>query len=283
VKPVSIGNIEISRVEEMIWTISPRYLFADVTYDDLEPHRDWLTPHFCASDLKLRLSIHTFVVRTPQHTILIDTCIGNDRQRSVPLWTNMQTDYLKRLTAAGVNPAAVDYIFCTHLHVDHVGWNTRLKDGQWVPTFPNATYLFHRAEWEHWQASKDSHQIEVMKDSVLPIINAGLATMVEQDHVITDGIALAFTPGHTPGHCSVHLTSQGDDAVITGDMIHHPMQVAEPQWTSRACVIPDLAIKTRTEFVQRYADTSTLILGTHFAPPTALHIVSQGDSFRVRY
>jgi glyoxylase-like metal-dependent hydrolase (beta-lactamase superfamily II) len=283
VKPVSIGNIEISRVEEMIWTISPRYLFADVTYDDLELHRDWLTPHFCAADLKLRLSIHTFVIRTPQHTILIDTCIGNDRQRNVPLWTNMQTDYLKRLAAAGVNPEAVDYVFCTHLHVDHVGWNTHLRDGQWMPTFPNATYLFHRAEWEHWQDSKDEHQIEVMNDSVLPIINAGLATMVELDHVIADGIVLEPTPGHTPGHCSVHLTSQGSDAVITGDMIHHPMQVAEPQWTSRACVIPELAIKTRTEFVQRYADTSTLILGTHFAPPTALHIVSQGDSFRVRY
>jgi glyoxylase-like metal-dependent hydrolase (beta-lactamase superfamily II) len=283
VNPVSIGNIEISRVEEMIWTISPRYLFADVTYDDLEPHRDWLTPHFCAEDLKLRLSIHTFVVRTPQHTILIDTCIGNDRQRDVPLWTNMQTGYLKRLTAAGVNPEAVDYVFCTHLHVDHVGWNTHLKDGQWVPTFPNATYLFHRTEWEHWKDSKDDNQVEVMNDSVLPIVNAGLASMVEKDHVIADGIALESTPGHTPGHCSVHLTSQGADAVITGDMIHHPMQIAEPQWTSRACVIPDLAIETRTEFVQRYADTSTLILGTHFAPPTALHIVSQGASFRVRY
>jgi glyoxylase-like metal-dependent hydrolase (beta-lactamase superfamily II) len=282
-QPVTIGNIEISRVEEMIWTISPRYLFADVTYEDLEPHRDWLTPHFCAEDLKLRLSIHTFVVRTPQHTILIDTCIGNDRQRDVPLWTNMQTDYVDRLTAAGVNPQAVDYVFCTHLHVDHVGWNTHLKDGQWVPTFPNANYLFHRTEWEHWKDSRDDNQAEVMNDSVLPIVNAGLAAMVEQDHMIADGIGLEFTPGHTPGHCSVHLTSQGNDAVITGDMIHHPMQVAEPQWTSRACVLPDLAIQTRTEFVQRYADTSTLILGTHFAPPTALHIVSQGDSFRVRY
>lgn len=282
-KPVTIGNIEISRVEEMIWTISPRYLFADVTYDDLEVHRDWLTPHFCAADLKLRLSIHTFVVRTPQHTILIDTCIGNDRQRNVPLWTNMQTDYRKRLIAAGVNPEAVDYVFCTHLHVDHVGWNTHRKDGQWVPTFPNARYLFHRGEWEHWKHSKDDNQVEVMNDSVRPIVNAGLATMVEQDHVIADGIVLEYTPGHTPGHCSVHLTSQGSEAVITGDMIHHPMQVAEPQWTSRACVIPELAIKTRTAFVQRYADTSTLILGTHFAPPTALHIVSQGDSFRVRY
>ena len=143
-QPVSIGQISISRVEEMIWTISPRFLFPNMTYDDLEPYRHWLVPHFCAEDLKLRLSIHTFVVRTPHHTILVDTCIGNDRQRDVPLWTNMQTDYLKRLKRAGVNPEAVDVVFCTHMHVDHVGWNTYLKDGKWVPTFPNAKYLFHQ-------------------------------------------------------------------------------------------------------------------------------------------
>ena len=282
-QPVQIGKLEISRVEELIWTISPRFLFPDMTYEDLEPYRDWLVPHFCAEDLKLRLSMHTFVVRTPHHTILVDTCIGNDRQRDVPLWDHMQTDYLDRLKAAGVNPETVDYVFCTHLHVDHVGWNTHLKDGKWVPTFPNAKYLFHQKEWEFWHQTTDANQVEVMGDSVLPIVNADLAVMVEQDYVIEDGIRLEPTPGHTPGHSSVHLTSNGADAVITGDMIHHPWQIAEPYRTSRACWNGELAIKTRTEFVHRYADTSTLILGTHFAPPTALHIVSRGESFRVRY
>jgi glyoxylase-like metal-dependent hydrolase (beta-lactamase superfamily II) len=281
-QPVSLGQIEISRVEELIWTISPRFLFPDMTYDDLEPYRDWLVPHFCADDLKLRLSIHTFVVRTPHHTILVDTCIGNDRKRDVPLWNNMQTDYRERLIAAGVNPEAVDYVFCTHMHVDHVGWNTHLKDGQWVPTFPNAKYLFHETEWDYWKQMTDENQAEVMQDSVLPIVDAGLAVMVKEDHVIEEGLRLEPTPGHTPGHCSVHLTSGGAEAVITGDMIHHPWQIAEPHRTSRACWNPDIAIQTRKEFVQRYADTPTLILGTHFAPPTAVHIVSQGESFRVR-
>lgn len=281
-QPVRIGKIDICRVEELIWTISPRFLFADITYSDLEPYRDWLVPQFCADDLKLKLSIHTFVVRTPHHTILVDTCIGNDRQRDVPLWTRMQTDYLNRLRAAGVDPEAVDIVFCTHMHVDHVGWNTHLKDGTWLPTFPNARYLFQHQEWEHWKKTQDTNQAAVMDDSVLPIIDAGLAEMVDAHHVIEEGIYLEPTPGHTPGHCSVHLTSEGADAVITGDMIHHPWQIAEPYRTSRACVDPALAIQTRTAFVQQYADTSTLILGTHFAPPTALHIVSRGDTFGVR-
>ena len=282
-QPVKVGRIEVYRVEEMIWTISPRFLFPNLTYQDFEPHRDWLVPHFSAADLKLRLSIHTFVVRTPHHTILVDTCIGNDRTRDIPLWDHMRTDYLDRLAAAGVNPAQVDYVFCTHMHVDHVGWNTRLDNGQWVPTFPNAKYLFHRTEWEFWKNTEEQNQAEVVRDSLLPIVDAGLAVMVEADHVIADGICLEPTPGHTPGHCSVHLSSAGADAVITGDMIHHPSQIAEPHWASRACWNRALSIQTRTAFVQRYADTATWILGTHFAPPTAVRIVSYGESFRVRY
>jgi glyoxylase-like metal-dependent hydrolase (beta-lactamase superfamily II) len=282
-QPVKVGIFEITRVEEMIWTISPRFLFPDLTYQDFEPHRDWLVPHFSAEDFKLRLSIHTFVVRTPHHTILVDTCIGNDRTRAIPLWDHMRTDYLERLVASGVRPEEVGYVFCTHMHVDHVGWNTRLDNGTWVPTFPNATYLFHRKEWEFWQHTEEKNQAEVVRDSLVPIVEAGLAVMVGADHVITDGIWLEFTPGHTPGHCSVHLSSGGVEAVITGDMIHHPSQIAEPHWASRACWNRALSIQTRTEFVQRYADTPTLILGTHFAPPTAVRIVSHGASFRVRY
>jgi len=280
--PVTLGTIEVRRVEEMIWTISPRYLFAGITYEDLAPHRAWLVPDFCAEDLKLRLSIHTFVVRTRHHTILVDTCIGNDRRRAVPAWTDMQTPYLERLRAAGVAPDAVDYVFCTHLHVDHVGWNTRRADGRWVPTFSNARYLFHRKEWEFWKDTLDDAQAEVMQDSVRPIVDAGLATMVDADHVIEDGVRLTPTPGHTPGHSSVLLGPREPAAVITGDMIHHPWQIAEPHRTSRACEDPALAIQTRTAFVERYADTATLILGTHFAPPTAVRIVRRGGALRVQ-
>ena len=137
--PIQLANLEVTRVEEMIWTVSPRFLCPGIPNAAFEPYRDWLVPHFSTSRYWWRLSIHTFVVRTPHHTILVDPCIGNDRNRSViPAWHRMRTDYPARLAAAGVVPDEVDYVLCTHLHADHVGWNTRLEDGRFVPTFPNA-------------------------------------------------------------------------------------------------------------------------------------------------
>ena len=282
-KPLSIGEIQVSRVEEMIWTISPRFLFADLNYEDFEPHRSWLVPHFSTEELKMRLSIHSFVIRTPHHTIVVDTCIGNGRKRDVPLWAHMQSNYLQNLIASGVNPEEVDYVFCTHMHVDHVGWNTRLQDGRWVPTFPNAKYLFHRKEWEYWKETEDENQAEVIRDSLLPIIEARLSEMVEEPFSIGDEVSLEPSPGHTPGHCCVRLDSKGHSGVITGDMIHHPSQIAEPQWCARVDWDQELGMKSRMAFIEKYTDTETLILGTHFAPPTALYIVSEGGSFRVRY
>jgi glyoxylase-like metal-dependent hydrolase (beta-lactamase superfamily II) len=280
--PIKLGTIEVRRVEEMIWTVSPRFLFPQLTYEDFEKHRAWLVPHFSTEDLKFRLSMHTFVLRTLHHTILVDTCIGNCKQRSLDAWNNLNTGYLDNLRTAGIVPGEVDYVFCTHMHVDHVGWNSRLDNGRWIPTFPNAKYLFHRTEWEHWQHTTDPYQAPVVQDSLLPVVDAGLAEIVDSDYVIEDGIRLLPTPGHTPGHCSVLLGAGSDaDAVITGDMIHHPSQIAEPQWPTRACSDPQLAVKTRTDFVQRYADTPTLILGTHFSPPTALRIVSSTNGLGI--
>ncbi|MCH9671609.1 MAG: MBL fold metallo-hydrolase [Gammaproteobacteria bacterium] len=281
--PIALGDIEVSRVEELIWTISPRFLFPQLSYEDFEPHRDWLVPHFSTEALKMRLSIHTFVVRTAHHTIIVDTCVGNHKKRDIPLWNDMQSDYLARLQAAGVDPEDVDYVMCTHMHVDHVGWHTRLANGAWVPTFPNAKYLFHQREWDHWAASEDENQREVLEDSLIPIMDRGLAVMVDDDFAIEDTIRLEPTPGHTPGHCSIQIgadhTTRG---VITGDMIHHPVQIPHPEWTSRVCWDKGLSARTRHDFLARYADTDTVILGTHFAPPTALHVVSNGGKFSVR-
>ena len=279
---IKIGNIEVTRVEEMIWLISPRYLFPQLEYADFERHREWLVPNFCTEDLQLKLSMHTFVLRTPRHTIIVDTCIGDDRKRAVEVWNMKKSDFLQRLAAAGVDPAKVDTVFCTHMHVDHVGWNTRLENGKWVPTFPNARYLFHRREWEHWKDTEDENAAEVVRDSLLPIEAAGLMDLVEDGYAIEEGIVLEPTPGHTPGHCCVHLSSGGAEAVITGDMIHHPSQIVEPHWWSRACWDREMAVQTRRDFLEKYADTPTLILGTHFAPPTALHIVRQGEAFHIR-
>ncbi|NKC10808.1 MAG: MBL fold metallo-hydrolase [Gammaproteobacteria bacterium] len=275
-----VGNIEVAAVREQLWTISPRWLFANAGYAVMAAHRDWLVPRFNTDDLKLKLSIHTFIVRVNGLTILIDTCVGNCKQRSLDTWTNMNTPYLERLAAAGVTPESVDLVFCTHLHMDHVGWNTRLVNGKWVPTFANAKYLFHAEELEHWQAQADQRQ--VFDDSVAPVVDAGLAQLVAADHELTDGVRLTLTPGHTPGHCSVLLGEEGREGVITGDMIHHPIQIAEPAVCSRVCSDVEQAMQTRRTRLAQWSRDDTLVLGTHFAAPTAVRIEPHAEGYRIR-
>jgi glyoxylase-like metal-dependent hydrolase (beta-lactamase superfamily II) len=192
----------------------------------------------------------------------------------------LRTGFLDDLRGAGVAPESVDVVICTHLHVDHVGWNTRLDGGRWVPTFPRARYLFAQREWEHWTAEGDEGTKRIMADSVAPVLDAGLARLVEMDHRVSDEIWLEPTPGHTPGHVSVRLASDGAEAVITGDLMHHPVQVAEPEWQSAFDSDPAEARRTRRAFCARYADRPVTVLGTHFHHPTAGHIVSDGGAWR---
>jgi glyoxylase-like metal-dependent hydrolase (beta-lactamase superfamily II) len=279
-KPLRLGALEVLRVEEMLWPVPFQFLFPQLGDEAWAPHREWLQPRFFLPDGRMVLSLHAFVVRTPHHTVLVDTCVGNDKQRAYPEWSGLRTGFLERLQAAGVAPEQVDAVFCTHLHGDHVGWNTRLVDGRWVPTFPNARYLFYRPEFEHWMRLPEAGMPQPVRDSVLPIAEAGRHVLVEGDFALDDALTLEPTPGHTPGHCSVHLAGGGQEAVITGDLIHSPVQVAEPQWPTRACSDPALAVATRTAFVRRYADTSVRVLGTHFSPPTACRVVSRGGALR---
>jgi glyoxylase-like metal-dependent hydrolase (beta-lactamase superfamily II) len=279
-----LGALEVRRVEEMYWKVPEGFFDPHQGAEALAPHRAWLPPDSVLPDGTMVLSMHSFVVRTPQHTVIVDTCVGNDRERHYPEWCRLQIDFLGRLRAAGVTPEQVDYVFCTHFHSDHVGWNTHLVDGRWAPTFPNARYLFHRPEFEHWTRLPDAALPPAMRDSILPIAEAGLYDLVEGDFALDDCLRLEPTPGHTPGHCSVHLASRGAEAVITGDMIHHPVQVAHPEWRTRtACADPAQAVATRTAFLQRYADTGTRVLGTHFTPPTACRIVSRGGALRPEF
>lgn len=282
-EPLQLGEIEVIRVEEGWLSFSRDFFFPDQSAEDFLRHKEWTMPRFISEDLRLNLSVHTFILRTRHHTILVDTCVGNDKERPMKQMNRLQTDFLGRLAKAGVTPGDVDYVFCTHFHSDHVGWNTRLENGRWVPTFPKAKYLFHRPEFEYYMNLPDDEKPASLLDSVVPIHEAGQAELVDGDHAIGDGILLEPTPGHTVGHCCVHITGGGRDAVITGDMIHSPIQVAEPQWKTGVCSDPDLAVKTRTEFIRKYADGPTLILGTHFGAPTACHIVSEGDSHRPRF
>jgi len=287
-KNLAVGNISISRVVETEGPfLQPQQLLPDSTAEVIESHKHWLAPHFLAPDGMFVMSIHTYVLQTKHHTILVDTCIGNDKERSLfPAWSRMQGPYLQNLEQlAGVKPEQVDYVLCTHLHVDHVGWNTRLVDGRWVPTFPKAKYLFARKEWEYWkgeyEAGRDAGD-GAIADSVLPIVEAGKAVLVEGDHAIDDEVWLDPTPGHTPGHVCVHVKSGGKEAIMTGDMMHHPVQCAEPQWSSGFCTDPEQSRQTRRAFLDRYADSGVTILAAHFASPTAGHIVPAGNTWRLK-
>jgi glyoxylase-like metal-dependent hydrolase (beta-lactamase superfamily II) len=283
VQTFAIGSTQVSKVIDCIEPTSPRILYVDKRKDDFDPHLDWLQPRFLDTEKRMLLSIHTFLIRTKHHTVLIDTCVGNDKQKlAFPQWNGRQdASYLRNLAAVGCAPESIDYVFCTHMHLDHTGWNTQLKDGRWVPTFPNAKYLFNKREWAHWQDDPTPEDQAVVQQNILPIIAAGKVEWIDNAWEIDDEVTLLPTPGHTPGHCSVRLRSNGKDAIITGDMIIHPVQIAEPQWSQLADTDKTLAIKTRTQFVDQHCDTDTMILGTHFNTPTGVHIVSKKGKKRI--
>jgi glyoxylase-like metal-dependent hydrolase (beta-lactamase superfamily II) len=270
-----IGGVRISRVVESEGPTSPAFLFADVTKEKLLQHA-WLRPHFLTDDGKLIMSIHAFVIESQGKVIVVDTCVGNDKVRQSPSWNMQKNRFLEDLAEAGFPRERATTVVCTHLHVDHVGWNTMLKDGRWTPTFPRARYLIGRKEWDYWSQTQDEYDRSIQTDSVRPIVDAGLADLVESDHKITSEVYLEPTPGHTPGHVSVRISSKGEEAVITGDLMHHPVQCAMPEMGSRFDFDHDAAIATRRAFLERYRDGRTLVLGTHFAAPTGGQIEHDG-------
>jgi glyoxylase-like metal-dependent hydrolase (beta-lactamase superfamily II) len=246
--------------------------------DDVIGSLDWLAP-YVNDDGRMLISFHAFVVESQGRTILVDTCIGNDKDRTVGVFAGLQSNFLDDLAGAGFTTGDIDIVFCTHLHVDHVGWNTSLVDGAWVPTFPQARHLFHRAEYEYWR-SEPQDIGDVFGDSVAPVMDAGLADLVDDGHRITDEVVLEPTFGHTPGHCSVRIESGGERAVITGDMTHHPVQFARPDLCSSADWDQARAEVTRREAFARWGG-ATLVLGTHFASPTAGRLEPDGDAWRL--
>ncbi|MBK5104963.1 MAG: MBL fold metallo-hydrolase [Burkholderiales bacterium] len=255
-------------------------MFPAATPELVQRHA-WLKPHFAHEDGRLFGSIHSFVIESGKRRIIVDTCVGNDKARAVQAWNMLQGPFLEQLAEAGFPPESIDTVLCTHLHVDHVGWNTRLVNGKWLPTFPNARYLFGRREWEHWSSEAAQHRDgDVMGDSVRPIVDAGLAELVDMNHVLTPEVRLEPTPGHTPGHVSVRISSQGEEAVITGDLMHHPLQCAEPDLANNFDVDADAARRTRRDFLARHSNKPVLVLGTHFAPPTGGWVVDAKPAWR---
>jgi glyoxylase-like metal-dependent hydrolase (beta-lactamase superfamily II) len=270
-----IGNVTVTKVVEQEVTGGSRLLLP-------RPTPEWLLPYLVDGNGCLRLSIHSFVVETPTRRIIVDTCLGNDKQnRLVPYWNNRQGPFLADLANAGFPPASIDTVVCTHLHADHVGWNTMLRDGKWVPTFPQARYLVSAAEYQYWRANPEHADTRhALADSVTPIVDAGLADLVETEHRICDEISMIPTIGHTPGHVSVHIASCGEEALITGDFMHHPCQIAHPDYDLTSDSDPAQGIRTRRAMLNNLADRSVLVLISHFADPTAGHVVRDGDGYR---
>ena len=277
-----IGDVTITKIVELEMTGGTRFILPEATYDACRPI-EWLKPHFMDDRGRLKMSIHAFVVETPARRVLVDTCLGNEKEgRSVPGWNNLQGPFLRDLTAAGFPRESIDTVLCTHLHVDHVGWNTIRVDGQWRPTFPQARYLMGRTEFEYWRDQDAmAEQVAVFADSVRPVFDAGLVDLVDTDHRVCDEVRLEPTLGHTPGHVSVRIASKGDTALITGDFIHHPCQMAHPEWAAVVDYNQQQSTRTRHEVFSALAGTPTLLIGTHFAGATAGRVVRDGDAYRL--
>jgi len=281
--PFHIGEMRVQRIMEMQLEFRlPGEMFPSAKPEELAELTPQLTPWAIhpASGMAI-LAIQSYLVKTARHTILIDTCIGCDKTNTrIPSWAG-RTDrrWLKRLAQAGIAPAQVDYVFCTHMHADHSGWNTQLVDGRWVPTFPNAKYIFARTEVEHAERAG----LPQYAENVLPVIAAGQAILVDSDHALDDGLWLEPTPGHTPGHVAVNLRSGADHALMWGDMLHSPLQCLRPDWWFSIDTDPVQSVATRRRVLETCCEHNRLILPAHFPAPSVGRIDRAGDAYRFRY
>lgn len=287
-KPFNIGQLVIDRVEESCQpAVPPSYFLKGLPADAIERHRDWLVPNFFDTVTGLvPLSVHTWVVRTSRHVVLIDTCTGNHKQRpGFAHGNNLSLPYLERLAEKGLRPEDIDYVMCTHLHLDHVGWNTRLQDGRWVPTFPKARYLFSRTEYDAFNPATgpgDPNPVNegAFEDSVLPVAEAGQMLLVDDGYTLDDELTVEAAAGHSEGHVVIRASSGGDAGVFLGDVLHSPLQCCYPDVNSAFCQHPDAARHTRRRLLQDAAEHGHLLLPAHFPAPHVGRVTADGDGFR---
>lgn len=284
VKSWKVGDVTISRIVE-IWDFQDNInmTMLDATADEVIA-LDWLHPHYATPEGLQRMNFQGFVVQTPTRTIVVDSCIGAGRDREFDVFCDLPEGFLQDLESLGISREDVDTVMCTHLHFDHVGWNT-YKDpetGKYKPTFPNARYLFGRTEFEAWKDIRNDghHNPNHMFECVDPIVEAGMADFIEADHEICEEIRCEPSHGHTPGHVHVRISSKGEEAVITGDLMHHPMQCAMPHRQATFDMDKETGRQTRIGFVEKYADSGVLVIGAHFAEPTAGHIATADNGDR---
>ena len=277
-----IGEVSVSCITELLLPVGyyEKYPFMREARPEALQEIPWLYPNFVSPEGELLISIQALLVQTKGFNLLVDTCVGNDKPRKITANQALNTEFLHDLAATGCDREAINYVVCTHLHVDHVGWNTMKVKDSWQPTFPNARYLLGRDEYDYWSKSESEDQMPVMEDSIAPIFEAGLVDLVETNHRISDEVRLVPTAGHTPGHVSVVIESTGEKALITGDMIHHPCQIARPHWTVSFDEDQEVAARCRVNVLKEQADSPTLVIGTHFAAPPAGKVVSGKDVYR---
>ena len=278
-----IGDISIDRIIEMETPfMHPKDMFPDAPMDVIDTHRSWMEPNaLCPHTGKIIINIQTYIIRTPQHTILVDTCIGcNKTNHYFPEWHQRQDHlWLERLLAQGLDPAEVDYVFCTHLHGDHCGWNTRLIDGRWVPTFPNAQYIISETEISHSEAAG----APAYQESVLPCIESGQVIKAGNDFALNHNVWVEPTPGHTPGHMAVHLKSGQHRAVLCGDVIHSPLQCLYPHWQYWIDYDSAQANHTRRKFLEEQCEHQRLVLTAHFPTSSMGYVKEKEEAFRFEF
>ncbi|MGH9135763.1 MAG: MBL fold metallo-hydrolase [Acidimicrobiales bacterium] len=274
-----VGDVTItSIVESQTDHIPPAFFFPEVSEADFAKH-SWAVPDFADSDGRIGLRVQAVVVEQSGRRVLVDPCVGNGKKRALFFWNEQSWPFMDRFVEAGFDPAGIDLVIHTHLHADHVGWDTHLVDGEWVPTFSAARHLYTQAELDWCRKTDDMGMPGVYADSIGPIFDAGLADIVDEI-IDLGGIRLESTPGHTPGHVSVWIESAGETALLTGDFIHHPVQCAEPTWAEIGDDNVDLARETRRRMLDRAASSGALVLGTHFPTRPAGHVVVDGDAWR---
>ena len=280
---VRLGDVTVQRiVEHEVPVYHPSEFFDEATLEAVEPHRARLTPHaLCPRTGRMVMPVQSYLVRTRHHRILIDTCVGCHKTYAEPPQWHQRSNavWLTNLHAAGVSAGDIDYVFCTHLHSDHCGWNTHLVDGRWVPTFPNAKYVFARDEYRSME--QEYHQIFI--DNVQPIMEAKQAVLVDLDYALDDEIWLEPTVGHSAGHVAVHVKSRQSHAAMCGDLIHSPLQLAEPGWSCNSDYDLAASAATRKKFLQEHCDADTLVLTAHFPSPSMGHVVARGSAYDFNY
>jgi glyoxylase-like metal-dependent hydrolase (beta-lactamase superfamily II) len=290
------GAFEVYNIEE--WQgefASPEQLFAGFDAEEFAGFSAQIPHSFYRRESNsLYAFLQSWVIRAGDLTILYDTGAGNHKQRpGIPVFGGLDTPFLANLAADGFRPEDIDIVICSHLHIDHVGWNTRLQNGRWVPTFPNARYLFPRIDRSYWdpgasdapRPSDVGAQVNanVFEDSVQPILDAGLAQLVDDGHGVAPGITLRLHPGHTPGHLVLHLDSQGESALFVGDILHHPAQIFQPDWNSVYCEDPAAARASRRQILALAAQTGARLVPAHFGGAHFVWVDRQGETYKPRF